>query len=100
LKACVLVRLAGALELIFDDRRFSEKCWTHNLPQLVELAGLGAILDADMKADQNLLTNWEAARDWTEASRYFRTSRGQATVLYKAVTDKRHGVLSWIKARW
>jgi hypothetical protein len=28
LKACVLVRLAGQPDMIFDDRRFSDKCWT------------------------------------------------------------------------
>src|SRR5438093_35853 len=40
LKACVLARVAVAPEAIFEDRRFSEKCWTHSLQELVRLAGL------------------------------------------------------------
>ncbi len=40
LKACVLARVAVTNEVVFEDRRFSEKCWTHNLLDLVKLAGL------------------------------------------------------------
>src|SRR5256885_356806 len=38
LKACVLVRVTAVAEVIFEDRRYSEKCWTHSLTQLVDLA--------------------------------------------------------------
>ena len=33
-------------------------------------------------------------------SRYDRTAKAKAEKLYAAITDKKHGVLSWIKARW
>jgi hypothetical protein len=100
LKACVLVRLAGAVEVIFEDKRYSEKCWTHNLVQLVDLAGLRAALDADCAADPDLEANWDIVRDWSEVSRYARTAKVKAEELYDAITDKRQGVLSWIKGRW
>lgn len=39
LKACIMahVEAAGA---IFQDKKFSEKCWTHDLEELVKLANL------------------------------------------------------------
>jgi hypothetical protein len=36
----------------------------------------------------------------TEASRYLRKPKNKAEDLYHAVTDKKHGVLPWLKARW
>ena len=42
LKACILARMSTAAEVIFDDKKFSEKCWTHALIDLVKLAGLEA----------------------------------------------------------
>jgi HEPN domain-containing protein len=100
LKACILARVATAAEVIFADRRYSEKCWTHDLPQLVDLAGLKAALAADCAAELDLQENWDIVRDWSEASRYARTAKRKAESLYRAITDKKHGVLSWIKGRW
>src|SRR5436309_6805545 len=69
LKACVLVRLAAQPEVMFDDRKYSEKCWTHNLIQFVDAAGLRAPLDADPAADPELLADWDVVKDWSELSR-------------------------------
>src|SRR5688572_16642943 len=30
LKACILKRVGATPELIFDERKFSERCWTHD----------------------------------------------------------------------
>jgi len=38
--------------------------------------------------------------DWSESSRYLRKARAKAEELYIAITDKKHGVLTWIKGRW
>jgi len=81
LKACILARVAAEAEVLFEDRRYSEKCWTHNLVQLVELAGLKAALDADTAADSELLKNWETVKDWSESSRYARATRAEAEEL-------------------
>jgi hypothetical protein len=69
-------------------------------PQLVELAGLKAALDADLAADLELWRNWDIVKDWNEASRYARKTKSRAEELYEAITNKHHGVLSWIKRRW
>jgi hypothetical protein len=63
LKACVLARVAAAAEVIFEDRRFSEKCWTHNLLELVQLAGLEATRAADAAANPILYRNWLVVKD-------------------------------------
>lgn len=98
LKACVIVHLMRTDE--FPERRFSEQCWTHNLEQLLDLAGLKAIMDVDRVVDLELFSNWAAVRRWKESSRYSPCTRSQALELYEAITDKKHGVLPWIKARW
>jgi hypothetical protein len=98
LKAAVIKYLMTTDQ--FPDRRFSEQCWTHNLAQLVGLAGLTADLDAAGRADPDLLINWNTVKDWTESSRYDRKAKAQARELYGAIADKRHGVLSWIKRHW
>ncbi len=100
LKACILVHLGRVPELVFDDRRVSEKCWTHNLNQLVEIAGLKATLEMAKAADSRLRHNWEVVKDWKETSRYAKKRKTKTMELYRAITDKKHGVLSWIKARW
>jgi hypothetical protein len=100
LKACVLVRLAAAPEVMFEDRKYSDKCWTHSLVQLVDSAGLRAALAAACSADSKLFDYWNVVKDWKESSRYVRTAKLTALQMYKAITHKRHGVLSWIKARW
>jgi HEPN domain-containing protein len=100
LKSCILVRVAASADIIFEDRRFSEKCWTHSLTQLIELAGIKSEYDAAVAADPELADNWEAANEWTELSRYEHKTRDKAQRLYDAVVDKKHGVMSWIKQWW
>jgi hypothetical protein len=100
LKACVLVRVAAEPEVLFDDRRYSDKCWTHDLVQLVELAGLTATFEKDRAEDPELHANWDFVKDWSELSRYGRAAKGDALRIYEAITNKRHGVLSWIKGHW
>jgi HEPN domain-containing protein len=97
LKACI-AKLMKSEE--FPDRNFAEKCWTHSLPQLLGLAGLKSDLENSAKADPDLADNWDAVKEWNESSRYDRTTKVKAENLYKAIIDKKHGVLSWLKRCW
>jgi len=92
--------VADPVEMIFEDKRYAEKCWAHNLIQLVDIAGLRGPMDADRAADPDLAYNWEIVKDWSEASRCARTAKVKAEELRDASADKKHGVFSWIKARW
>jgi hypothetical protein len=97
LKACI-AKLMKPEE--FPEKTFAEKCWTHILPQLLGLAGLKADLDAARQADPDLADNWDTVKGWSESRRYARTARAEAEDLYEAITDKKHGVLSWLKQCW
>lgn len=98
LKSCLILYLMKTDE--FPEKRFSEQCWTHNLERLVTLAGLGAALDSDAAADADLSKNWAIVNDWSESSRYALTPKAKAEAMVEAVTDLKHGVMSWIKPRW
>jgi HEPN domain-containing protein len=100
MKSCVLKRLAEEPEVIFDDRRFSEKCWTHTINELLKLAGLEAAQEADTKANPAFGENWLVVKDWHETVRYQIVLHHTAKRLYKAIADKPNGVMQWIRARW
>jgi len=97
LKACI-AKLMRSEE--FPDKNFAEKCWTHNLPQLLGVAGLKAGFDSALRADPGLLENWDFVKDWNEGSRYAHIPKDKAEDLFGAITDKKHGVLAWLKLRW
>ena len=73
---------------------------TEHVIKLVGLAGLKAVLDADLVADSDLEANGGFVKDWSESSRYARQTKVKAQQLYHAITDKKHGVLPWIKRYW
>ena len=97
LKACI-AKLMKAEE--FPDKGVAEKCWTHNLTQLVGVAGLKDELKDALNGDAKLRNCWDTVKDWDESSRYARKPKAKAVNLYTAITDKKHGVLSWLKSRW
>jgi HEPN domain-containing protein len=97
LKACIAKRMQAEE---FPDKSFADKCWTHNLAQLLVVAELKADFDAALQTDTDLRDNWDIVKAWTEASRYARKKRAAAQDLYDAITDRKHGVLSWLKPYW
>lgn len=80
--------------------KFSEKCWTHDLDQLLDLAGL----TANLKANPAVYNNWGVVKDWNETRRYelmlAANAEMQTKRFYQAVTDPVSGVLQWIKGYW
>jgi len=101
LKACILAYIENNnADAVFRERKFSENCWTHNIEDLVRLAGLRSVLDLDMKANTQLGVNWVYATRWKEISRYQMPSKFDARRLFEAVTDAANGVLPWIIAHW
>ena len=101
LKSCVLAYMENNnADVIFRERKFSDNCWTHNIEELVRLAGLRSALDLDMAANRQLGINWIYATQWKEISRYQTATEFDARRLYQAVTDAVDGVLPWIRARW
>lgn len=99
LKACVLayVERTGA---IFLDRKFAEKCWTHDVESLVKAADLEATRGLDVATNPALRANWARVKDWSETSRYQQKTEAEARLLFEAVAEAANGVLPWIRIRW
>jgi len=100
LKSCVLARVERDSGVIFEDKGYSQKCWTHDLEKLVTLADLADERDNATVADPNLAQNWLIAKDWSESSRYQISTQLQAEKLFNAISDNTHGVLQWLKNSW
>ncbi|MEX2287589.1 MAG: hypothetical protein WD648_10905 [Planctomycetaceae bacterium] len=99
LKSCVLahVERTGA---IFQDKKYAEKCWTHDLEELVKLAGLSAERDTVTISNARLADNWLVTKDWSEISRYRLWPQSEAEALFRAIDDNTDGVLQWLKNYW
>lgn len=101
LKACVLAFIeSGHSDVIFLTKKFSENCWTHDISELVQLAGLRTTRDLDAAANPILGVNWAVVTQWKEISRYNIIPEFDARRLYEAVTEAANGVLPWIRIRW
>ena len=99
LKSCVL-RYVERTGIIFDDRKFAEKCWTHDLETLVRQADLMTERGHAIAQESRLGTNWLVAKDWSETARYSLSTQQQAEKLFDAITNPTHGVLPWIRNYW
>jgi len=99
LKSCALA-FVERTGIIFEDRKFAEKCWTHDLEALVKQADLSAERGRAIAANPQLGTNWLIAKDWSETTRYRLSTQQQAEELFEAITDSSDGVLQWVKNHW
>jgi HEPN domain-containing protein len=97
LKACIAKRMMAEE---FPDKSFADKCWTHDLGRLVTVADLKTARDAAAAAHPDFSNNWITVKDWDESRRYVRMGKVKAEELYEAITDKKHGVLQWIRFHW
>lgn len=99
LKSCILSRVERT-GIIFEDKKFVEKCWTHDLDELVEQADLMKSLGLDISANPQIGANWSIAKDWSVDSRYNATTQSRAEELFNAISDTPDGVLQWVKNYW
>jgi HEPN domain-containing protein len=97
LKACI-AKLINQHD--FPDKEFAQKCYTHKIETLVEVAGLGLQRKSDAASNSALGSNWLIAKDWDEKARYQHWTEPQAREMISAVTDTKSGVLPWIKGHW
>ncbi len=98
LKACIAKKTKR-----FDfppDRKTVEKVYSHDFDSLVSAAKLVEELGKACKADKEFEDFWKLANDWSEASRYEESAEQDARKLLQAITDRKHGVLRWIRGFW
>ena len=97
LKACIAKQTK---RYDFPDRRAVNQSYTHDLTVLVGVAGLEPDLGLEKKRDRAFELNWNLVEQWSEESRYEKRSEKEAHDLYSAITNRKHGVLRWIRQHW
>ena len=81
----------------FPDQRRVNRGYTHNLEDLLRLAGLEARLDA---AEATVRDAWERTKIWNVETRYH-VGRSEAEVLnFLDAVAGRHGVQRWLRQYW
>ncbi len=97
LKACIAKRTK---QYDFPDKKSVDASYTQDLAKLVKVAGLELDQEHEMKINPSFADNWSVVKDWSEASRYEKHSKKETQDLYSAISNKKHGVLQWIKRYW
>jgi hypothetical protein len=93
LKACI----AKGTQRFEDEGGFLPFSQVATTP---ENAGLETVYRERADKDRDFRTNWDLVQSWSEQSRYRRHQPESARTLLRAVGDRRHGVISWIKQQW
>ena len=76
------------------------RLYTHDLPKLLDSAGLGMAFEQETGQDRIFKQNWSVVRDWTEETRYQSRGQRQAEEILAAIKDPQHGVLQWLRRNW
>jgi HEPN domain-containing protein len=102
LKACILKHIEDTGIIFYDKDYLASlgKCWTHDFPRLLDLAGLTAAFGLARQGNPNLEVSWGIAKDWKESSRYELKTQADAEQLYRAIANDPDGVLTWIRTIW
>lgn len=97
LKACIA---KSTLRHDFPEKKKVDASHTHSLRDLLKVANLEQANVEQGKRDPLFRNSWDVVQSWSEQSRYGRHDLERAKELLKAVDDKRHGVMVWIKRHW
>jgi HEPN domain-containing protein len=85
----------------FPDRKLANAVNIHKLEELLTYSGEKENLIEAIEADQILELNWTIVKDWKVTDRYRdNITQKDAHDLYLAVTQRVHGVLTWLKKCW
>ena len=91
----------GVQQYDFPDKNFVSRIYTHKLKELAQLdAAFWLELEAEIKTDVKLRTNWSTVLLWNDENRYEIVDEVQATSFYNATTELGTGVMEWIHRRW
>ena len=97
LKACIAKRTR---RFEFPDKKRAESSYTHNLKELIKVVGLEGARRERAGSDSTFGKDWDLVQSWSEQSRYERHLSKSAAELLEAVSDRRYGIISWIKLHW
>jgi hypothetical protein len=97
LKACLA---KGFRRYQMPDKETVNKAYTHDLDALAKQAELYGLIIRAGQLDGDLDVNWQLVKTWKETSRYETWTETQAREMYRAVTNRNHGVLPWVRQHW
>jgi hypothetical protein len=97
LKACIAKQTERHQ---FPDKDKALDSYTHSLNKLLNTAGLERVRKQAASLDSVFDINWNAVASWSEQSRYGQQKEAKARELIAALTDRKHGVLRWLKLHW
>lgn len=97
LKACIA---KGTQRHDFPEKKKVEASHSHNLGELIRVAGLEEARLEQASRSSEFRANWDVVKSWSEQSRYRRHSPDTAHGLLNAIGNRRHGVISWIRLHW
>ena len=81
------------------DLRVVQRAHSHQLDDLIGLAGVKAELQAQTDADLSFASNWSVVREWSITQRYDILERDASESFLSAALGE-NGVLPWIKTYW
>jgi HEPN domain-containing protein len=98
LKACITKQF-GLHEV--PDRDLIRDFYSHDLKNLLKVAGLNGDFGDRARTDPKFETNWTTVRDWREIVRY-KVGLGERDVrsMLEAVGDQDSGILPWLRTQW
>jgi hypothetical protein len=84
------------------DKTLVNRIYTHDLSDLLRLAGLESELDVARRGDSELDRRWSNAKNWSEQARYATWTDEQAKAIIDAIDGdgKTGGLFQWLSARW
>ena len=97
LKACIAKKTRRH---DFPEKDQVNRSWTHSLPELAKVAELDSYLRPRTPANAALHDNWRTVEQWSEKSRYGLADCEAAAELIRAITDRKDGVLVWVRRHW
>ena len=98
LKACIAKQIK---RYDFPDKKLVSDSYSHDLIQLIRVAGLTADHTLALKSSTNFTINWSIVSKWSEQTRYQSSiAQIEAENIYRAITVRRDGVLTWLKKYW
>jgi hypothetical protein len=99
LKSSLLARMVHTA-WVFQEKWKAQDCLTHDVGDLVNLAGLTKELNSMLAANPAFVAYWGIVSQWTVTSRYQAKTETEARNLYDAITHDPDGVLKWIQKFW
>jgi HEPN domain-containing protein len=97
LKACAARTFSADT---IPDLQIVRDLYSHKFESLLKVAGLVQVFQIDRQADPVLEVNWAVVKDWDSNQRYEIQTQRQAEAIVAAISNRRHGVMKWVRSKW